>query len=105
MTWQVLVRLVRNMQWRVLAPGEVAPLRSLYIVWRGCVLYGWRVLVSGMSWGVRCAPHACTRTCPARLARTCCRQWHAHACDGQHRHSNEPPPDRICCVRLVAVCS
>jgi hypothetical protein len=39
----VLTRLVMGMSWRVLGPGETAPLRALYVVWRGCVLYGWRV--------------------------------------------------------------
>ena len=40
-----------RMNWRVLAPGEVAPLGSLYAVSRGCVLFGMRVLSRGMSWG------------------------------------------------------
>ena len=47
----VLVRLAMSMKSRVLAPGEVAPTRSMYVVSRGCVLFGGRVLSKGMAWG------------------------------------------------------
>ena len=33
------------------APGEVAPRHNLYVVTRGLVLYGGRVLTRGQSWG------------------------------------------------------
>jgi hypothetical protein len=47
----VLVRLAMSMTSRTLAPGEVAPLRALYVVSRGCVLFGGRVLSRGQQWG------------------------------------------------------
>jgi len=47
----VLVRLAMTMKSRVLAPGEVAPLRSMYVVSRGCVIFGGRVLSPGKAWG------------------------------------------------------
>jgi len=46
-----LVRFAMAMHLRVLAPGEVAPLRHLYVVQRGVVLWGGRVLSQGMVWG------------------------------------------------------
>ena len=46
-----LVRLAREMSLQTLAPGEVAPLHNLYVVIRGLVLYGGRVLGRGASWG------------------------------------------------------
>ena len=46
-----LVRLAREMVTQTLAPGEVAPMHNLYVVARGLVLYGGRVLSRGMSWG------------------------------------------------------
>ena len=47
----VLVRLAMSMSTRVLAPNEVAPLRCMYVLTKGCVLYGGRVLSKGMTWG------------------------------------------------------
>ena len=47
----VLVKLAMSMGHRVLAPGEVAPLRALYVVSRGMILFGGRVLTRGMPWG------------------------------------------------------
>jgi L-fucose mutarotase/ribose pyranase (RbsD/FucU family) len=35
----------------VFAPGEIAPLRHLYVVSRGLILYGGRVVSRGMTWG------------------------------------------------------
>jgi len=46
-----LVRLAMSMASRVLAPGEMAPLGLLYVVGRGLVLFGGRVLSPGSSWG------------------------------------------------------
>ena len=46
-----LVRLAMAMNPKVFSPGEVAPLRTLYVVARGLVLYGGRVLSTGMTWG------------------------------------------------------
>ena len=46
-----LVRLAREMVIQTLAPGEVAPRHNLYVVTRGLVLYGGRVLTRGQSWG------------------------------------------------------
>ena len=46
-----LVRLAREMTVQTLAPGEVAPMHNLYVVTRGLVLYGGRVLTRGMAWG------------------------------------------------------
>ena len=39
----VLVRLAMSMKPRVLAPSEVAPLRAMYVVSRGLVLFGGKV--------------------------------------------------------------
>jgi L-fucose mutarotase/ribose pyranase (RbsD/FucU family) len=36
---------------QTLAPGEVAPMHNLYVVTRGLVVYGGRVLSRGMAWG------------------------------------------------------
>jgi len=46
-----LVRLAREMTVQTLAPGEVAPIHNLYVVTRGLILYGGRVLSRGMAWG------------------------------------------------------
>ena len=46
-----LVRVAMAMSNRTLAPGEVAPMRHLYVVSRGLVLYGGKVLSYGMAWG------------------------------------------------------
>ena len=46
-----LVRLAREMTTQTLAPGEVAPMHNLYVITRGLVLYGGRVLSRGMAWG------------------------------------------------------
>ena len=46
-----LVRLAMAMRPRVFSPNEVVPQRSLYVVQRGLVLYGGRVLSQGMPWG------------------------------------------------------
>ena len=46
-----LVRLAMAMNPKVFSPGEVAPLRTLYVVARGLVLYGGRVLSYGHMWG------------------------------------------------------
>ena len=45
------VRLAMSMTSQVLAPGEVAPQRQLYVISRGLVLFGGRVLSRGMTWG------------------------------------------------------
>lgn len=45
------VRLAMSMESTVLAPGEIAPLGYLYVVTRGLVLFGGRVLMQGSSWG------------------------------------------------------
>jgi hypothetical protein len=47
--WQV--RLAMTMKSRVLAPGEVAPLRSMYVISRGRVIFGGRVLSPGKARG------------------------------------------------------
>ena len=47
----VKVRLAMAMKPQVLAPGEVAPYRHLYVLVRGSVMYGRRVLTKGMAWG------------------------------------------------------
>ena len=46
-----IVRVALAMQPRVLAPNEIAPQRSLYVIHRGLVLFGGRVLSRGQSWG------------------------------------------------------
>lgn len=46
-----LVRLAMSMRPRVFSPNEVAPQRFLYVLQRGLVLYGGRVLTQGMPWG------------------------------------------------------
>jgi len=45
------VRLAMSMGSQVLAPGEVAPHGYLYVISRGLVLFGGRVLTHGMAWG------------------------------------------------------
>ena len=45
------VRLAMAMELMVLSPGEVAPKRSMYVIQRGLVLYGMRVLHGGDVWG------------------------------------------------------
>ena len=44
-----LVRFAMGMSSRVLAPNEVAPLRHMYVISRGLVLYGGRVLSQNMA--------------------------------------------------------
>ena len=39
------------MEPKVLAPGEVAPKRHLYIITRGTVIFGGRVISVGQMWG------------------------------------------------------
>jgi hypothetical protein len=46
-----LVRLAMLMTSRTFTPGEVAVKGYLYVVMRGIVLFGGRVLTAGMSWG------------------------------------------------------
>ena len=45
------VRLAMSMDTHVLAPGEVAANKHLYVLSRGLVLYGGKVLSSGRVWG------------------------------------------------------
>ena len=45
------MRIAMAMANRTLAPGEVAPMRHLYVVSRGLVLFGGKVLSYGHSWG------------------------------------------------------
>ena len=40
-----------EMEAKVMAPGEVAPNRNLYLVMRGTVIFGGRVLARGRLWG------------------------------------------------------
>jgi len=47
----VKVRLAMAMEQKVLAPGEVAPQRQLYVISRGTVMFGGRILSRGMAWG------------------------------------------------------
>jgi len=47
----VKVRLAMSMEPKVLAPGEVAPKRMLYVVQRGKVMFNGRILSRGMLWG------------------------------------------------------
>ena len=47
----VKVRLAMAMQPKVLAPGEVAPNRHLYVMVRGTAMFARRVLTRGMAWG------------------------------------------------------
>ena len=47
----VKVRLAMAMEPKVLAPGEVAPNRHLYVISRGSVIFGGRVLSRNMCWG------------------------------------------------------
>lgn len=47
----VKVRLAMGMEPKVLAPGEVAPQRVLYVVERGKVMFNGRILSRGMAWG------------------------------------------------------
>lgn len=46
-----LVRLARELSARVFAPGELAPLGSLYVVRRGHLFFGPYLLTRGMVWG------------------------------------------------------
>ena len=48
---QCIVQLAMSMHEIVLAPGELAPKRHLYVVKWGVVLYGGKVLTSGKLWG------------------------------------------------------
>ena len=45
------VRLAMSMSSQVLAPGEVAPCRQLYIIVRGIVLFGGKILSQSTAWG------------------------------------------------------
>jgi hypothetical protein len=45
------VRLAMSMSSQVLAPGEVAPCRQLYIIVRGVVLFGGKILSQSTAWG------------------------------------------------------
>ena len=45
------VRLDMSMSSQVLAPGEVAPCRQLYIIVRGIVLFGGKILSQSTAWG------------------------------------------------------
>jgi hypothetical protein len=45
------VRIAMSMSSMVIAPGEVAPHRKLYVTIRGCVLFGGKILSSGTVWG------------------------------------------------------
>ena len=47
----VNVKLAMAMEPKVLAPGEVAPNRHLYLITRGKIIFGGRVLSRGMVWG------------------------------------------------------
>lgn len=47
----VKVKLAMGMQSSVMAPGEVAPNRDLYLILRGTVIFGGRVLSRGRVWG------------------------------------------------------
>lgn len=47
----VKVKLAMAMEPKVLAPGEVAPNRHLYLITRGKIIFGGRVLSCGMVWG------------------------------------------------------
>ena len=47
----VKVRLAMSMEPKVLAPGEVAPKRMLYVVQRGKVMFNGRILSRAMMWG------------------------------------------------------
>lgn len=47
----VKVKLAMGMQSSVMAPGEVAPNRHLYLILRGTVIFGGRVLSRGRVWG------------------------------------------------------
>lgn len=46
-----LVKICGNLAVKTLAPGELAPLRCLYVISRGLVLFGGRVLSAGQWWG------------------------------------------------------
>jgi len=46
-----VVRVALAMRPRTFAPNDIAPQRSLYVVHRGIVVFGSRVLSRGMSWG------------------------------------------------------
>ena len=45
------VRIAMSMSSMVIAPGEVAPHRKLYVIIRGCVLFGGKILSPGTVWG------------------------------------------------------
>jgi hypothetical protein len=47
----VKVRLAMAMRPKVLAPKELAPNRQLYVIHRGSVMFGSRMLSHGMAWG------------------------------------------------------
>ena len=47
----VKVKLAMAMEYKVMAPGEVAPTRHLYVLTRGAIIFGGRVLTRGAVWG------------------------------------------------------
>lgn len=47
-----IVQIATGMEARVYAPGEVVPLRNLYVIEKGMVLTRGRVLTSGDAWGM-----------------------------------------------------
>ena len=47
----VKVRLAMSMQQKVMAPGEIAPNRHLYVLGRGKIMFGGRCLSHGAVWG------------------------------------------------------
>jgi len=47
----IKVRLAMAMQPKVLAPKELAPNRQLYVINRGLIMFGSRILSHGMTWG------------------------------------------------------
>ena len=76
----IKVRLAMGMEPKVLAPGEVAPQRFLYVVQRGKVMFGGRILSRGMAWGddviltderyfIPCQARAISYTDVARLSQ------------------------------------
>jgi hypothetical protein len=71
-----LVRLAMLMTSRTFTPGEVAVKGYLYVVMRGIVLFGGRVLTAGMSWGDDVLLNDESYFCRTRPApcRTCLRK-------------------------------
>ena len=61
-----MVALSQQMQAVVFTPQETPPTKSLYVIHKGIVLYGGRVLTSGKVWGEDCiinSPHLQRRWC------------------------------------------